>query len=55
MGSRQVGHRLRKKEAAVRVKPRSMFASLVPGSGTGKAAGGRAARLEEQIARLIET
>src|SRR5260221_2089238 len=46
---------LRKKEAAVRVKSRSMFASPVPGSGTGKAAGGRAARLEEQIARLIET
>jgi hypothetical protein len=30
-----------------------MFASLVPGSGTSKAAGGRAARLEAQIERLV--
>ena len=44
---------LRRKEAAVRVKPKAMFASLVAGSGTSKAAGGRAARLEAQIERLL--
>jgi hypothetical protein len=30
-----------------------MFSALVAGSGTRRAAGGRAARLEEQISRLI--
>jgi hypothetical protein len=44
----------RVQQAKVRVRPKAMFAALVAGSGTKKAAGGRAARLEEQIARLID-
>jgi hypothetical protein len=44
---------LRVKDAKVRVKPKAMFSALVAGSGTRRAAGGRAARLEEQISRLI--
>jgi hypothetical protein len=44
---------LRVKDAKVRVKPKAMFSALVAGSGTTRAAGGRAARLEEQISRLI--
>jgi hypothetical protein len=46
----------RKKEAraaSVRVKPRTAFASLVQASGTPRAASGRAAMLEAQIARLL--
>ena len=43
----------REKEAKVKVTPRTLFTSLVA-SGTRKAAGGRAARLEEQIARLLQ-
>ena len=43
----------RRRESKVKVKRTSRFASLVKSSGTAKAAGGRAAMIEEHIATLF--
>jgi hypothetical protein len=43
----------RRKQAAVRVRPRAMFASLTAMSGSPRSSSGRAAMVEAQIARLL--
>jgi hypothetical protein len=43
-----------KKEGRAKARPKSRFMSLVAASGTPRAASGRAAMVERQIARLLK-